>query len=99
MVENLKTTHYRDGTAIPIMTSPSDWGDLKTDAYCDYDNKPANSVIYGKLYNWYVVINSLNICPAGWHVPADTEWTTLATNLGGETIAGNKLKEKGTNHW
>jgi len=97
MIENLKTTHYRDGTPIPIVTSEADWGDLKTDAYCDYGNKP--SPFYGKLYNWYAVTNTLNVCPVGWHVPADTEWNTLINFLGGETVAGGKLKEKGTAHW
>jgi len=99
MVENLKTTHYQDGTAIPNVTEDSIWSYLTTGAYCDYDNKSSNSVIYGRDYNWYAVANSHNICPKGWHVPSDAEWTTLTTYLGGETVAGGKLKETGTAHW
>jgi uncharacterized protein (TIGR02145 family) len=64
---------------------------------------------YGRLYNWYIVDNNdatkmasnggKNVCPAGWHVPSDAEWTTLTNYLGGELVAGGKLKETGTTHW
>ena len=63
--------------------------------YCWYKN---DSMIYGALYNWYAV-SAANICPAGWHVPSDDEWTTLTTFIGGDSIAGSKLKENGTTHW
>ena len=99
LVENLKTTHYRDGTAIPNVTDGNTWDNLTTGAYCDYDNTPSNSDIYGRLYNWYITTNSHNICPKGWHVPSDAEWTTLITYLGGASVAGGKLKETGTTHW
>jgi uncharacterized protein (TIGR02145 family) len=72
---------------------------LSTGAYCDYNNTPSNSTTYGKLYNGYAVIDSRNIAPTGWHVPTDAEWTILTTYLGGESVAGGKLKETGTNHW
>ena len=51
---------------------------------------------YGYLYNWGT---ALTICPTGWHLPTDAEWTTLTTFLGGESVAGGKLKETGTTHW
>jgi uncharacterized protein (TIGR02145 family) len=54
---------------------------------------------YGRLYTWYVVTDSRNVCPSGWHVPADKEWTTLITHLGGNDVAGGELKETGTAHW
>lgn len=96
--ENLKTTKYNDGTSIPLVTDVT-WRDLTTPGYCWYDNDEATyKNTYGALYNWYVV-NTGKLCPKGWHVPSDTEWTTLATNLGGEDIAGGKLKEAGTTHW
>lgn len=99
MVENLKTTRYRNGTTIPNITDGTTWTNLSTGAYCDYDSTPNNSIIYGKLYNWYAVIDSRNIAPTGWHVPTDAEWTMLTTYLGGESVAGGKLKETGTAHW
>ena len=99
MVENLKTTKYRDGTSIPNVTDNISWSNLTTGAYCDYSNTPSNSATYGKLYNWYAATNAHNIAPTGWHVPTDADWTTLTTYLGGEGVAGGKLKETGTTHW
>lgn len=99
LVENLKTTKYRDGTSIPKMTEDTQWYRQKTGAYCDYDNIESNSTIYGRLYNWYAVSDSRNIAPAGWHVPSDTEWTTLISYLGGVNLAGFKLKDAGNTYW
>lgn len=99
MVENLKTTRYRDGTSIPNVTDKSVWKNLLTGGYCDYNNVPSNSNIYGRLYNWYAINNSRKITPLGWHVPTEVEWNTLITFLGGKAIAGGKLKEIGTLHW
>jgi uncharacterized protein (TIGR02145 family) len=99
MVENLKTTKYRNGDPIPNVTENIEWSNLTTGAYCDYDNTPGNSVTYGKLYNWFAVNDSRNIAPTGWHVPSDAEWTILTSFLGGEEVAGGKLKETGTTHW
>jgi uncharacterized protein (TIGR02145 family) len=81
MVENLKTTKYRNGDPISNVTDDSEWRSLSTGAYCDYDNKPDNSAFYGKLYNWYAVDDSRNITPAGWHVPTDGDWTILENYL------------------
>lgn len=99
LVENLKVTHYRTGDAIPNVTGNTQWGNLTTGAYCDYDNSVANGTTYGRLYNWFAVNDSRKIAPTGWHVSSDAEWTVLTTYLGGEVIAGGKLKEKGTTHW
>jgi len=109
MAENLKITKYNDGTPIPNVTDNTAWAALTTGAFSDYNNTPANSTIYGSLYNWYAVDNNAatkvasnggkNVCPTSWHVPTDTEWTTLTTYLGGEYVAGGKLKETGTTHW
>ena len=98
MGENLKTTKYKDGTAIPIVTDGTKWAGLTTSAYCWYDNSIGNKNVYGALYNWYTVKTG-KLCPAGWHVPTDAEWTVLTNYLGGESVAGGKLKEKGTLHW
>jgi uncharacterized protein (TIGR02145 family) len=98
-VENLKVTHYRNGDPIQYVADSSSWISLVSGAYCDYGNFTRNGVDYGHLYNWYVISDKRNICPAGWHVPTDDEWTTLINYLGGDTLAGGKMKEKGTAHW
>jgi uncharacterized protein (TIGR02145 family) len=95
MAENLKTTKFNDNTPIPFVTEVSIWSALSTSAYTWYNN---DSITYGALYNWYAV-NTGKLCPAGWHVPSDDEWTGLTTFLGGDSIAGDKIKETGTLHW
>ena len=99
MAENLKVTHYQNGDFIPNVTDDNQWINLTTGAYCNYDNDSTNVATYGRLYNWYAVADSHNIAPAGWHVPSDAEWQTLVDYLGGDTVAGGKLKESGTTHW
>ncbi|MBN2411764.1 T9SS type A sorting domain-containing protein [candidate division KSB1 bacterium] len=99
MADNLKVTQYRNGDAIPHVTDNTEWRELFTGAYCYYDNDISNAEVYGALYNWYVVNDSRNIAPEGWHVPSAEEWLTLADYLGGADVAGGKLKETGTTHW
>ncbi|MDX9929421.1 MAG: fibrobacter succinogenes major paralogous domain-containing protein [Bacteroidales bacterium] len=106
--EDLKTTKYNDGTPIPHVTRNAEWETLTSGAYSYYNNS-GSTIEYGALYNWYTVDNNKatrmasnggkNICPVGWHVPSDDEWTTLATYLGGKDIAGGKLKAEGTFYW
>ena len=110
IAENLKVTHYPNGDAIPHITSNTDWGNLAkdnvSDAYCYYDNDPNNGTIYGALYTYAAAIgdnwerdNAENqgICPNGWHLPNNTEWTTLYNYLGGmggstgSKLSGNAL--------
>ena len=121
--ENLNVSKYSDGTIIPQVTDPVAWANLTTGAWCYYNNDAANGAIYGKLYNWYAVAGIYDaaslanpllrkqLAPIGWHVPSDTEWTTLiqfidpnayATNnsTGAQSLtAGIKMKEAGNNHW
>ena len=103
MGENLKTSKYSDGTTIPNITDNKQWAQLTTGAWSYYNNDAANNVKYGKLYNWYAVSpttnGNKNVCPTGWHVPTDAEWTVLTDYLGGESVAGGKLKEVGTTNW
>jgi uncharacterized protein (TIGR02145 family) len=99
MAENLKVSKYRNGDPIPKVTDDTAWNNLTTGAYCDYNNTPNNSTTYGKLYNWYAVNDSRSIAPKGWHVPSDDEWTILTEYLGGDSVAGGKLKETGSTHW
>ena len=106
--KNLDLETYNDGTPIPRVTDPTAWDNLTTGAWCYYDNDPVNGAIYGKLYNWYAVAgihdndsNTPNkkLAPTGYHIPSDAEWTTLTTFLGGEAVAGGKIKAKGTSLW
>jgi uncharacterized protein (TIGR02145 family) len=97
MTENLKATKLNNGTAITLVTDDNAWKTSATPAYCWYGND-ASVNKYGALYNWYTVSTN-KLCPKGWHVPSDAEWTTMTTFLGGENNAGGKLREKGTSHW
>jgi uncharacterized protein (TIGR02145 family) len=99
MKENLKTTKFKNDTAIPNVTIDASWDSLTSPAYCWYNNDSATyKATYGALYNWYTV-NTGKLCPTDWHVPADAEWTILTNYLGGNNIAGGKLKESGIMHW
>jgi uncharacterized protein (TIGR02145 family) len=98
MAENLRTTKFSDGTPIPLVTDKSAWIILSTPACCWYKNDSTNKNLYGVLYNGYAV-NTNKLCPVGWHISTDTDWTALITDLGGEKVAGGKLKESGTTHW
>jgi uncharacterized protein (TIGR02145 family) len=99
MTENLRTTRFRDSTSITLVDTGTAWSNQIGPGYCWYgDDEAANKSKYGALYNWYAV-NSGKLCPTGWHIPSDTEWTTLTTFLGGESLAGGKLKESGVVNW
>ena len=103
MAENLKVSKYSDGTTIPNITDITKWQNNTTGAWSYYDDDVANNAKYGKLYNWYAVSKTSNgnknVCPTGWHVPTDAEWTVLTDYLGGESVAGGKLKEVDTTNW
>lgn len=99
MAENLKVTHYNDGDVIPTGYSGSEWTSLTEGAYAIYDNSSSNVEIYGNLYNWYAGVDIRGLCPEGWHVPSDDEWIILTDFLGGESVAGGKMKETGFEHW
>jgi uncharacterized protein (TIGR02145 family) len=98
MEENLKTTKYNDGSAIPLVADDTAWSNLSTPGYCWYNDSIKYKNIYGSLYNWYAV-NTGKLCPTGWHVPTYAEWHTLITYLGGGGIAGGKMKESCSTHW
>jgi uncharacterized protein (TIGR02145 family) len=92
MQQNLAVTKYRNGDPIPTGLSDFNWETTTSGAYAIYNNDAANNTLYGQLYNWYAVNDSRGLCPTGWHVPSDAEWTTLETNLGGSSVAGGKMK-------
>jgi uncharacterized protein (TIGR02145 family) len=99
MEKNLEVSTYRNGDVIPQVTNAAAWAALTTGAWCWYNNDPANGAVYGKLYNWYAVNDSRGLCPTGWHVPTDAEWSTLETTLGGASVAGGAIKTVGTSRW
>ena len=80
MTENLRTSKYSDGSAIPNVKDDTQWSNLSTAAWSHYDNDNQYDTIYGKLYNWYTVETG-KLCPTGWHVPTDAEWTILTCLL------------------
>jgi uncharacterized protein (TIGR02145 family) len=99
MAENLKATKFNDGEIIPLGTTKYYWSTCSKAAYCWYNNdEKTYKDSYGALYNWYTV-SSGKLCPKGWHVPSLNEWNALGTYLGGNLIAGGKLKESGYSHW
>ncbi len=98
ITENLKVTRLNDGTIIDNVTGDAQWVDLTTPGFCWYNNGIVNKETYGALYNWYV-LNTGSLCPTGWHVPDESDWTELESFLGGTLVAGSKLKEAGTSHW
>ncbi len=99
MAENLRETKYRNGNAIPKVTDNAVWSGLSTGAHCAYSNNETTANTYGYLYNWYALNDGRYIAPSGWHVATDAEWTTLVTYLGGQSVAGGPMKERGTTHW
>jgi uncharacterized protein (TIGR02145 family) len=99
MTKNLDLATYRNGDPIPEVTDSLQWAALTTGAWCYYNNDPTNEAVYGKLYNWYAVNDPRDLAPSGWHVPSDDEWKSLSACLGGDSLAGSKMKEAGTAHW
>ncbi|MFA6400141.1 MAG: FISUMP domain-containing protein [Salinivirgaceae bacterium] len=98
--QNLAVTHYQNGEEIPNVTVDATWAGLTNGAYCYYSNDfTTYAPTYGALYNYYSVTDSRFLCPVGWHVPNDTEWTILSNYLNGIDSAGGKMKEVGVIHW
>lgn len=98
-VENLKTTRYSNGDSIQLIVNDSIWGGLSTPAFSTYNFDSSYTSEYGNLYNFYVVSDSRNVCPSGWHVPTNNEWFGLINYLGGDSIAGGSMKDTGIIHW
>jgi uncharacterized protein (TIGR02145 family) len=96
--ENLKTTKYRDGRPIQLITENTQWAQTTLAAYCWLNNYQGLKESYGALYNWNAAKLDF-ICPDGYHIPTIDEWNILINYLGGQEIAGGKLKETGTMFW
>ncbi len=93
MRSNLKVSHYRNGDEIPQFAY-NDWLNATNGSFALYNNDLSNEVLFGKLYNWYAVIDSRGLCPVGWHSPSIIEWRKLLDFLGGSEVAGGKLKSE-----
>jgi len=90
--ENLQSTSYNNGTVIPTGLDNTAWSSTSVGgAVAAYNNDETNVATYGRLYNWYAVSTG-QLCPPGWHVPTDEEWTTLRDGLGGSSVAGEAMK-------
>ncbi len=99
LMENLSVTKYNDGTPIPLVTDQAVWNNLKTPAYCWYNNeKPVTGDFRGALYNWHAV-NTGKLCPAGFHVPTTGDWNVLTEYLGGPSVASGELLKPGEMQW
>ena len=95
MTKNLDVSTFRNGDPIPQVKTSEEWekaGENKQPAWSYYENAQANGAKYGKLYNWYAVSDPRGLAPKGWHIPSDKEWTVLTDYLGGEAVAGKKMK-------
>jgi uncharacterized protein (TIGR02145 family) len=92
MQQNLAVSKYNNGDLIPVVIADASWQSSTTGAYSIYNNTGSNNTTYGKIYNGFAVVDNRGLCPTGWHVPTDAEWTLLENFLGGSTVAGGKLK-------
>lgn len=102
MVENLNVDTFRNGNPIPEAKTDEGWkkaAEERKPAWCYYKNDLKNGKKYGKLYNWYTVNDPRGLCPQGWHIPSDKDWTELIDYLGTKSIAGGKMKEANLDHW
>jgi uncharacterized protein (TIGR02145 family) len=94
-VANLNVSTFRNGDTIPEAKTNKEWvaaGDAGKPAWCYYNNDPAIGLKYGKLYNWYAVNDPRGLAPAGWTLSGDSDWAKLINTLGGQGVAGGKLK-------
>ena len=99
MQKNLNVSVYANGDPIPEVQDTTQWANLTTGAWCYYNNDPANGEIYGKLYNGYAMRDPRGLAPSGWRIPTPTDFTSLATYLGGVLVAGGEMKQTGTTYW
>jgi uncharacterized protein (TIGR02145 family) len=96
---NANIQYYNNGDVIPYVGNNASWAALTTGAWCYYNNDPSTEATYGLLYNWYAIMDSRGLAPSGYHIPTKIEFDTLATFLGGASVAGGKMKEVGFCHW
>jgi uncharacterized protein (TIGR02145 family) len=96
MAENLNTSIYRNGDAIPTDLSNTEWAATQLGAWTYYNDDMSNECPHGKLYNWFTCVDDRQLCPTNWRIPTNEEWIQLTTHLGGAEISGGKMKSTGT---
>lgn len=103
MCQDLKVSRYNDGTPILNLTDDSLWSTTSVGAWRSYGNNSKLFADYGKLYNWFVIDKknngNKNVCPTGWHVSSDLDWSILSNYLGGDLVSGGLLKDSVYTHW
>ena len=99
MTSNLSTSRFRNGVYIPYILNSTQWATTKSPALSFYNHDNNFESNYGKQYNWYAVADPQGLCPIGWHIPSNNEWTILSDFLGGLNVAGGKMKATGTQFW
>ncbi|UCD94295.1 MAG: fibrobacter succinogenes major paralogous domain-containing protein, partial [Candidatus Zixiibacteriota bacterium] len=99
LAENLRVTRCRNGHKLPYVSDDTAWSTCPGGAYCWYNDDSTTTQPFGALYNFEAAVESCGLCPEGWHVPTESEWLSLIAFLGGDEIAGGKLKEEGAVHW
>ena len=95
MAENLNTSIYRNGDAIATGLTNAEWENATTGAWSYFNSDDSNACPFGKLYNWYTCVDDRHLCPLGWHVPTNFDWSILVDYLGGPEIAGGEMKSVG----
>ncbi|NBX80643.1 MAG: hypothetical protein EBQ94_09770, partial [Flavobacteriales bacterium] len=99
MAENLKSKNFSNGDSIPYLQQNLSWQNTNSAAFSYYNSDQNLSSTFGNLYNWFTTIDERNVCPADWHVPTDLEWTDFSDYLGGNGVAGGKMKVQDTLFW
>jgi len=100
IAENLKVSHYKDGSSIPLEMDEDIWSKLTTGAYCVNEINSKNYIdTYGYLYNFQAIIDKRSLCPDSWHVPTASEWKILIEYLGGSKNAGDQMKDIDSHLW
>ncbi len=95
MQKNLSVSKYRNGDDVSMVFEDEIWSSTLSGAYTFYNNDIANEALYAKLYSWFAVVDERGLCPAGWHIPSDVEWSILENSLEGNAVAGGKMKSIG----
>lgn len=94
MADNLRVMHFRNGEPIPYIKNVISWySDNREPLCCDFNDKSDNAERYGKFYNAFTVLDERKLAPEGWHIPSNEEWTILINYLGGQLVAGGKMKD------